>query len=131
LKRATVADAEQLESICKTLGMGGDVHRWLADPRNIVLMEGDNAALFLWRWIGIYEAHVLFTKRGKLALDLGSYMLGLMFKSGAGMILSVISEKLPQASWFARQLGFTCRGEIDTIQGLSEMYQLEASEWAS
>lgn len=109
--------------------MDGDAARWLADPRNIILMEGDNAALFLWRWVGIYEGHVLFTKRGKLALDLGSYMLGMMFKSGAGMILAVISKELPQASWFVRQLGFSRRGEIDTIQGPCEMYQLEAAQW--
>jgi hypothetical protein len=131
LKRGTLADQEELQAICDTVGMGGDVHRWLADPRNIVLMEGDNAALFLWRWIGIYEAHVLFTKRGKLALDLGSFMLGMMFKSGAGMILSVVSDTLPQAGWFARQLGFRCRGEIETIEGLSKMYQMEAEQWAS
>jgi hypothetical protein len=131
LKRGTLADQEELKAICNTVGMGGDVHRWLADPRNIVLMEGDNAALFLWRWIGIYEAHVLFTKRGKLALDLGSFMLGMMFKSGAGMILSVVSDTLPQAGWFARRLGFRCRGEIETIEGLSKMYQMEAEQWAS
>lgn len=126
VRRATLDDYEEVKALCGEM----DPHRWLADPRNIILIEGDDCALFLWRWIGIYEAHVLFKSRGKQAINRGGLWLDMMFKSGAAMILCVISKELPQASWFARQLGFSHRGDIDTIQGLSEMYQLEASQWA-
>lgn len=128
MKRAGPDDCDELKAICEKCWMPSDPTRWLADPRNIILIEDDNAALFLWRWIGIYEAHVLFAKRGKLALDLGALWLDLMFKSGAVMILAVAPKERPQAAWFARRLGFQCRGEIETIEGLSEMYQLEASQ---
>lgn len=133
MNRATLADYEEIKAICNHPSMGWphevDPHNWLADPRNIVLFEDGNCAMFLWRWIGIYEAHVLFTKRGQQALDLGSLMLTAMFRSGAGMILSVVSKERRAASWFARQLGFNFRGEIESIEGLSEMYQLESREW--
>lgn len=134
MQRATLADYEEIKAICNDPAMGWteevDPRRWLADPRNIILFEDGNCAIFLWRWIGIYEAHVLFTKRGKLAVDLGALFLDLMFKCGTAMILAVVSPDRRQAAWFARKLGFQCRGEIETIEGLSEMYQLEAAQWA-
>lgn len=111
-------------------GVEIDPRQWLADPRNIILIEDENCALFLWRWIGIYEGHVLFTKRGKLAIDLGALFLDAMFECGATMILAVVSKDRPKASWFVRRLGFEFRGEIETFEGLSEMYQLEAAQWA-
>jgi hypothetical protein len=127
VRRATLADYDEVKAVCEKCGMPADPERWLADPRNIILIEGENVALFLWRWIGIYEAHVLFTKRGKLAVDLGALWLDAMFKCGAAMILAVVSKERRQASWFARKLGFQFRGEIETIEGLSEMYQLESA----
>ena len=108
-----------------------DPANWLADPRNIILVEGENVALFLWRWIGIYEGHCLFTARGREALDLGAAMLGLMFSHGAAMVLAVASNPRRHVHWFLRQLGFDPKGEIETIEGLSQMFQLESSQWAS
>jgi hypothetical protein len=102
---------------------------WLADPRNIILIEDDNCAAFLWRWIGIYEVHVFFSKRGKLAVDIGALWLDAMFKCGAGMILCVIPTHNLKAKWFARRLGFSHRGEAETIEGPADLFQLEASQW--
>lgn len=129
MRRASLADYEEVKAICEREG-GGDPYRLLADPRNVILIEHDNCAMFLWRWIGIYEGHALFAKRGKLAIDLGALFLDLMFKSGAVMILAVISKDRPQASWFVRKLGFSLKGETVTVEGLSELYQLEAETWA-
>jgi hypothetical protein len=130
LRRATLEDADLLNTICERDGLkGADSARWIADPRNVIIIEDDNAALFLWRWEGIYEAHVLFAKRGKMAIGLGALFLDLMFKAGAHLVLAVIHKSLPQASWFVRQLGFQYRGDTETIEGPSEMYQLEASQW--
>lgn len=126
--RATLENYEEVRAICERDG-GGDPRRLLADPRNIFLLEDDNLAMFLWRWIGIYEGHVLFAKRGKLALDLGSYFLDVMFKCGAGMILAVAMPR--PARWFLRQLGFQSKGLIETVEGESEMFQLEAAQWDS
>jgi hypothetical protein len=130
VRRASLEDAELLDTICERDGLKCDSRRWIADPRNIILIEDDNAALFLWRWVGIYEGHVLFAKRGKMAIGLGALFIDVMLKAGGHMLLAVISTENPKASWFVRQLGFRCRGEIETIEGPSEMYQLEASEWA-
>jgi hypothetical protein len=127
VRRATLADSEGIKAVCDKCGMPADLEKWLADPRNIALIEGENVALFSWRWIGIYEAHVLFTARGTDALAIGREWLSAMFDAGAQMILAVVPEERKQAAWFARRLGFGFRGRIETIEGLSEMYQLESA----
>lgn len=130
MRRAGPDDYEEVKAIFEREG-GSDPAKLLADPRNIILIEDDNCVAFTWRWIGIYEGHVMFAKRGKLAIDLGAFCLDLMFKHGAAMILAVISKERRQAIWFVRKLGFQFKGEIESIEGLSEMYQLEAATWAS
>jgi hypothetical protein len=120
LRRASLADTDIVQSI-----INEDPYRLLAEPRNILLLEGDNLAMFLWRWHGIYEGHVLFKCRGKEAEGLARQMLEIM--SGA-MILAVTPEgKRGRAvGLFLRRLGFTFKGTIETIEGLSQTYQLEA-----
>lgn len=116
MRLATLADADLVQSICNE-----DPHRLLAEPRNILLLEGENLAMFLWRWHGIYEGHVLFKCRGKEAEALARQMLETM--SGA-MILAVTPQR--HVGLFLRRLGFTFKGQIETINGLSQTYQLEA-----
>ncbi len=120
IRRATVDDVAAVQAI---IGEAGDAERWLAEPRNVVLWDGANVALFLWRWIGVYEGHVQFEARGREAIDLAGQMLGLMRGAGAAVIIAVTSQ--PAAAWFLRQIGFTSYGLIPTIEGMSEMFQLE------
>lgn len=138
IRRATLDDHSAVMAICndplvrRRMSDSAtiiDPAAWLADPRNVVLWDGDNVAMFLWRWVGIYEGHVLFRTRGRAALKLGRDMLDLMFGAGAGMILAVIHEELPEAAWFVRRLGFGSRGLIETIEGTSEMFQMESARW--
>lgn len=105
-----------------------DPSHWLAPP-NIVVIDGDNAMVFLWRWIGIYEVHILFTASGAEAIRLCRSMLDSIIE--AQMILAVIPKNLRHVILFARRFGFKSRGEIETIEGLCEMYQLELVQWAS
>lgn len=138
IRRATLADHEAIKAICNDPLVRArmsdsetiiDPAAWLADPRNVILWDGENVALFLWRWVGIYEGHVLFRSRGRDALELARDMLALMFGAGAGMILAVVHEGLPEAAWFLRRLGFGSRGWIETIEGTSEMFQMECARW--
>lgn len=140
MRRATLDDLEHIKSICNHYTIRRhwddpyaevDPSKWLADPRNVILFEGDNCGLFLWRWIGIYEVHCLFTAKGNDAIELGRSMIGLMFQTCAGMLLTVIPVGLRHVKWFARRMGFESRGLIETIEGQSEMLQLEAGQWAS
>lgn len=122
MRRANIADRDQFLSIFGQLGIPcPDPDRILAEPRNIVLIEGDNLAMFLWRWPGIYEGHVLYTAKGKDAENLARQMLEAM--SGA-MILAVTPQR--HVGLFLRRLGFKFNGTVETIEGLSQMYQLEA-----
>lgn len=131
MRRAGVEDTDAIAAICNHPRVRSrlsdpytkiDPTRWLEDPRNIILFDGDNCALFLWRWIGIYEGHILFTARGREAFDLAAQMLDAM--RGA-MILAVIWKELRHAALFVRKLGFAFKGEIVTAEGPSELYQLE------
>lgn len=140
IRRATVADYEAIKAICNDpavrKGMSDedseiDPLHWLVEPRNIILWDGENAAFFLWRWVGIYEGHILFRTRGAKALSLASEMLAAMFGAGAGMILAVVNYRLPHAAWFLRKLGFSSRGLIQTVEGTGEMFQIEAGQWVS
>lgn len=135
IRRATVADYDAIKAICNDPAVRKhmsdttteiDPLQWLMEPRNIILFDGDNVALFLWRWIGIYEGHVLFRSRGKQALVIAQTMLAMIFSTGAGMVLAVVNHRLPHAAWFLRRLGFSPRGMVQTIEGASEMFQLEA-----
>lgn len=108
-----------------------DPERFLAEPRNVILFDGLNAMFFLWRWVGIYEVHILFRSRGWQALAACRQMIGAVFNEGAGMLLAVIPADLRHVQWFARQFGFQRRGEIETIEGRAILFQLEATQWGS
>ena len=103
---------------------------WLNDPRHIVLFDGDNAMVFVWRWIGIYEVHILFTASGTEAINLCRSMLQVMLTGPAMMLLAVIPQKLRHVRLFARRFGFIPKGVEVTSEGLCELYQLEAARWA-
>lgn len=122
MRRAGLDDCDQFKAICDRLEIPSDPERVLAEPRNIVLIEGENLAMFLWRWPGIYEGHVLYTAKGKEAEALARRMLESM--SGA-MILAVTPQR--HVGLFLRRLGFRFHGTVETIEGLSQMYQLEAT----
>lgn len=140
MRRATAADYEAIKAICNDpavrKGMSDetteiDPLHWLVEPRNIILIDGENVLFFLWRWVGIYEAHILFKARGREALRLASEMVSAIFAMGAGMILAVINYRLPHAAWFVRKLGFSSRGLVQTVEGAGEMFQIEAAQWVS
>lgn len=108
-----------------------DPTRWLADPRNILMIEGENCLVCLWRWIGIYEVHISFASKGAEATNICREMLDLMLSGPAHMLLAVIPEHLKHVILFARRFGFQFKGTVETIEGTCQMYQLEADQWAS
>lgn len=137
MRRATLDDLEHVKSLVnhpKIRRFQSDTETeldpspWLADPRHVVLVEGDNAMVFAWRWVGIYEVHILFTVSGCAAVNLCREMLGQMFAAGTVMLLAVIPENLRHVILFARRFGFAFKGRIETIEGICEMYQLEAGQ---
>lgn len=131
IRRATIADYEAIKELMNDphirKGMSDETSEldpfdYLQEPRNVILFDGRNCLLFLWRWVGIYEAHILYRDRGAKALRLAREMLDLMTGS---LILAVINYRLPHAAWFVRRLGFQSRGLVNTIEGPSEMFQME------
>ena len=118
MRLATLADKRLIKKLCD----GTDPTRWLADPRNILLLDGDNCLMFLWRWVGIYELHIQFTAKGKAAERICRAMLAAI---PAAMLLAVIRKDKRHVRLFARRMGFRPCGEVETIEGNCEMYQRE------
>lgn len=136
--RATIEDYDTIYAICndpfirKHLSpeIEIDPAKWLEDPRNIILHEDGNAMLFLWRWVGVYEAHILFRARGAEAFKLAPKSMDKIFEMGATIVRAVIHQDLKHVSWFVRRHGFAFQGMVETVEGPCGMYQLEASQWA-
>lgn len=119
IRRASLADLNLVKSLCDDT----DPTRWLEEPRNVILLDGGNCLMFLWRWVGIYEVHIQFTSAGKEAARICRAMLDAM---PWAMLLAVIPKEKRHICLFARRMGFTFQGDVETIEGLCEMYQKEA-----
>lgn len=104
---------------------GLDADALVNDHRNIILIEGDNLAAFAWRGPNIFEGHVHYSVRGKEAYELGVLMLEDMKKLGATLIWTLTPINTRQARLFARKIGFTSEGIMQTPEGLHELFTLE------
>jgi hypothetical protein len=100
----------------------GDLSALVNDRRNIILVDGDNLAIFAWRGPGIYEAHLHFTARGRQAITLACEMLR---QVDAKMIWSLIPIAAKNVRWFSRQIGFRSLGEMESPEGLHELIMME------
>ncbi len=99
-----------------------DLSALVNDRRNIILVDGDNLAIFAWRGPGVYEAHLHFTARGRQAITLACEMLR---QVDAKMIWSLIPVGAKNVRWFSRQIGFSSLGEMEAPEGLHELILME------
>lgn len=101
-----------------------DVEDWFSKENNYALIEGDNIAFGEYKSPGVYWVHFCFdTARGREAINLTKRMFKRLsrdcpLKIGIGLI-GVNNKK---AKWLIRQVGFKSLGEIDTANGLCEMF---------
>lgn len=101
-----------------------DAVDWFSKPENFAYREGDNIAFGEYKSPGVYWVHFCFdTARGREAINLTKRMFKRLsrdcpLKIGIGLI-GVNNKK---AKWLIRQVGFKSLGEIDTANGLCEMF---------
>lgn len=88
-----------------------DCVTWLANPKNIMLVEGDNVGLATFEYDGLLTVHWFYTCRGRAALDLAEKMIDAAFSTyGAKVVRGLTDTKLRGAQLFARKLGFKSYG---------------------
>lgn len=104
-----------------------DVHEWLANPENIVLIDEDNnMALFEKGIKHIYSGHYFFQCRGKKALTVARNFLDNLFNScyNIDVLMGLVPLRHLGARWLSRQLGFKSQGIIKHYDQPYEMFIL-------
>ena len=123
--RATVADAERInEWIWRDSGKRHPaLECLLSDPMNVVLIEGEGGAIFMWRGPGIYEVHVFFEQRGREAIRLSHRMLEWMRENRkAKLFWAAVPVESRHVIMFTRLMGWKSQGVELLSHGYCELF---------
>lgn len=96
-----------------------DATALLSDRRNVCLISEDGGMMFAWRGPDVFEVHCFFLARGKLAIDAAKAMLA---KMEGALLWAPAPEMRRDVRWFARQVGFSSHGLMDTPEGRCELF---------
>jgi len=101
-----------------------DVDAWFANADNYALMEGDNIAFGEYKKPGVYWVHFCFdTARGREAIQLTKDMFEEFCRvCPVKTAIGLIEVNNRKARWLIRQVGFKSLGEVETENGLCEMF---------
>ena len=101
-----------------------EVEEWLANADNYALIEGDNIAFGEYKLPGIYWVHFCFdAARGRDAIQLTKDMFEEFCRvCPVKTAIGLIEVNNRKARWLIRQVGFKSLGEIETENGLCEMF---------
>jgi hypothetical protein len=104
---------------------GFDPFALAGDPENVILIEGNDVALFEGEG-SVYTGHYFFTEaRGRNALNLAQRMIDELFDSyGAVVIKGLTPVDNKAALWITRQLGFESHGVVSHAVGDFELFTL-------
>lgn len=107
-----------------------DFQSWLADIKNVMLVEDDNVGLACFEYPGVYTGHYFYkSARGRDALRLAERMMLKMIEDhNAKAFTGVTPTRIKAARWFNRNLGFTSYGIIESERGPHEMFCITADE---
>lgn len=123
--RASVEDADRINDwIWRDSGKRlPTLESFLSDRNTAVLIEGEGAALFVWRGPGIYELHLCFEQRGKAAKELLQRMLEWMrAEMGAKLFWAAVPVESRNVVMFARLMGWKSQGLADLSHGTCELF---------
>lgn len=121
--RASVEDAERINDwLWRDSGKRPDFTPFLADRMNVVLIDGEGGAAFVWRGPGIYEVHVFFEQRGKAVLELSRRMLTYMREHGAKLFWAAVPVESRHVIMFTRLMGWKSQGVELLSHGYCELF---------
>jgi hypothetical protein len=105
---------------------GLDLGEAVAEPLHVFLEEGESLGCFVWRGPGVFEFHIQFEVRGRQAIDLLRAMMARMRSDhGARYLWTSIPADKRHVRMFARLVGLSSDGMIDTDQGPHELFYSE------
>lgn len=90
-----------------------DLKVWFADPRHVMLVDGENVGICTYEYPGLYNAHWFMKDRGRKAIDTGKAMIRYMFEhKDAEVIRGMIGLNYKASRWAVRQVGLRSLGII-------------------
>lgn len=104
---------------------------WLAQPGNIpVTFANGDVVLFDDEGDGVYQIHVLFVSRGRVAIELAREAIRRMFtEHGANLIFGLVPDFRRDVKLLARWTGMRSAGVRWTPEGSCELFVLSKSQW--
>ena len=128
IRRATLADREQVEGWIERDFHAVDYSQVLANEMNVCLVSGEGGSIFVWRGPGIYEVHCFFEQRGMEVREISAAMLGLMARDhGAKLVWAAIPDESRNVKTYVRWLGFKSVGNAVFPHGPCELFIWENS----
>lgn len=109
---------------------GFDLREWMISDCNEALTNGHDL-IMTTEWQGnVIEIHWLMRSRGRFALDAGIDFLRYLFQEkDARVVVGTTPALMRAARWFARQVGGTSNGLIETDLGLVESFSLTRKDF--
>lgn len=106
--------------------VGADLAEFMAEPLHLAIEHEGNVALFAWRGPGIYEVHVHFQARGRVAIEAMHAILGhVRTDHGGKMFWALIPVESRHVRMFARLMGWSSHGVMETRGGPNELFVSE------
>jgi hypothetical protein len=104
---------------------------WLAGPGNVpVTFDNGDVVLFDDEGDGVYAIHVLFTGRGRTAIEHAREAIGVMFADyGAKLIMGLVPDFRRDVKLLARWTGMRSAGMRWTSEGPCELFILSKAQW--
>lgn len=102
-----------------------DYAAWVANPNNVMLIEGDDVGIGTFEYPGAYTIHWFFQSRGRAALNQAKAMLAMFFETvDCKLARGLTPVDLRGARWLARQIGMTSQGILDFDTGPHELFTI-------
>ena len=103
---------------------------WVADKRNVAIVDDDDITLFDYEAPGIYQVHFLYHARGKEAIKQAKAAFSEMFRDhGATVLFGLAPDFRRDVKLMGRWLGGTFSGLRSTSDGPCELYTLTKETW--
>ena len=99
---------------------------WLADSRNIAIVDGDDLTLFDYEAPGIYQIHLLFgSSRGRAAVEQVKAATVAMFSDhGAQVLFGLVPDVRRDVKLIGRLAGWRSAGKRQHLGDLFEIFTI-------
>lgn len=103
---------------------------WVADARNVAVMQDDDLVLFDYESEGVYQIHLLLRSKGRRAIDRIREAFRRMFDEyGAKTLFGLVPEFRRDVRLMARWVGGKFAEKQLTEDGPCELFIVAKSEW--